>query len=54
MDNYFLVYNCVPNDMPYAIYIEGELWIIHKTFGHPSILATEEILRIEAVGDIDG
>lgn len=45
MKNYFLVHNWEPSDMPFVYYTEGELRTIHRTFGHPAVKATEDLLR---------
>lgn len=45
LNNYFLVHNWQPNDMPFAYYTERELRTIHRTFGHPAVKTTEDLLR---------
>lgn len=37
MENFFLIYECLPSQLPYVLYTEGELRNIYGTFGHPSI-----------------
>lgn len=45
LENYFLVYRWSADDTPYALYTEPELRRIHRTFGHPSVKATYNLLK---------
>lgn len=52
-ENYFLIHKWSPADLQYALYTEVELRKIHKSFGHPSITATEGLLRRAGRGILD-
>lgn len=41
-ENYFLVHEWEPSDMPYTLYTETELRTIHRNFGHPCVRATRK------------
>lgn len=45
LENYFLKYKWDPYCMIYAAYSEKELVKIHRSFGHPSVRATYNLLR---------
>lgn len=45
LENYFLVYRWGFKDMTYTLFTEQELLKIHKVFGHPSVGATQRMLR---------
>lgn len=45
MMNYFLIHQCSPTDMPFTLYTEKNPRKIYRSVGHPSIHATEGILR---------
>lgn len=41
MENYFIIHRWRKHDLPHALYSEAKLRTIHRTFGHPSVRATE-------------
>lgn len=52
-DNFFLIHNWTPNDVPYSLYTEGELRKIHKVFGHPSVTAASGLIKRALGGNLD-
>lgn len=53
LENYFLKHRWGPSDLSFALYTEDELRRIHKTFGHPSISATERLLKRATGGTLN-
>lgn len=45
IENYFLVYRWTARNTSFALYTEQELRKIHRSFGHPSVRATEQLLK---------
>lgn len=45
LNNYFFIYKWSAGSIPYVIYTEDELRKIHRTFGHPSVTSTHNLLR---------
>lgn len=52
MENFFLIHRWSKEEMPYALYTEGELAKIHRNFGHPSVKSTEGLLKRAGGGKI--
>lgn len=45
MEDYLLIYRWNPAELPYAMYKTSELRHIYRSFGHPSVLTTMNLLR---------
>lgn len=52
LNNFFLIHIWGPTDMPFAMYTERELRMIHRWFRHPIKWATEGLLRRAACGKL--
>lgn len=53
MENYYLINRWTSEDMPLILYTEMELRAIHRNFEHPSIRATENLLKRAASRLVD-
>lgn len=51
--NYFLIHNWLLTDMAFEFYTERELCPINRSFGQPSVKATEDLLRRAKGADMD-
>lgn len=52
-EDYFLIHRWKPGDLPFAMYTTFELCHIHRSFGHPSVRTTTELLRRAKGADLD-